>query len=103
MIVEVGLFRIDRGRAGEFRPVADDIRAAFARGGIPGLRFFRMAHAVEDGGQWAVPVGWDSISDHQKFVASDEGQRQGSLLGQFMAGSPEIFHLSLEDVNEGLR
>lgn len=31
MIVEVGRFRIDRCRAMEFEPVAEDIRAAFAR------------------------------------------------------------------------
>jgi heme-degrading monooxygenase HmoA len=103
VIVEVGLFRIDRGRAGEFGPVVDDIRAVFARGGIPGLRFFRMAHTVEDVGHWAVLVGWDSISDHQKFVASDEGERQGALLGRFMTESPEVFHLSLDNVTEGLR
>jgi hypothetical protein len=103
VIVEVGLFRIDRGRADEFGPIADDIRAAFTRGGIPGLRFFRMAPTVEDVGHWTVLVGWDSISDHQKFVASDEGERQGALLDQFMTEIPEVFHLSLDDVTEGLQ
>jgi heme-degrading monooxygenase HmoA len=103
VIVEVGLFRIDRARAGEFGPVADDIRGAFTRGGIPGLRFFRLAHAIEDVGRWTVLVGWDSISDHQTFVASDEGKRQGVLLGRYMTENPEIFHLSLDDVTEGLQ
>lgn len=103
MIVEVGLFRIERERDGEFEPVADDIRAAFARGGIPGLRFFRLAHAIEDVGRWTVLVGWDSIDDHQTFVASHEGQRQGVLLGRFMTDSPEVFHLSLDDVTKGLQ
>ncbi len=103
MIVEVGLFRIDRELADTFAPVADDIRSAFARGGIPGLRFFRMAHAVEDVGRWTVLVGWDAMSDHQAFVDSDEGSRQGVLLGRFMTESPEVFHLSLDDVTEGLQ
>lgn len=102
-MVGVGLFRIDRGRASEFGPVDDDISATFVRGGIPGLRFFRMAHTVEDVGHWAVLVGWDSMSDYQTFVASDEGERQSALLGQFMTESPEVFHLSLDDVSEGLR
>jgi heme-degrading monooxygenase HmoA len=102
VIVEVGLFRIDRGRAGEFAPVADDIRAAFGRGKIPGLRSFHMAHAVEDVGRWTVLVGWDSISDHRRFVTSDEGERQRALLGSFMTETPEVLHLSLDDVTEGL-
>lgn len=103
MIVEVGLFRIERHRAVEFAPVADDIRAAFASGGIPGLRFFRMAPAVEDAGRWAVLVGWDALADHQAFVESGEGRRQAKLLGQFMIENPEVFHLALDDVAEGLR
>jgi heme-degrading monooxygenase HmoA len=103
MIVEVGLFRIDRGRADEFAPVADDIRGAFGRGGIPGLRSFHMAHAVEDAGRWAVLVGWDSIGDHERFVASPEGERQRALLGRFMAADTEVFHLALDGVTEGLR
>ena len=103
MIVEVGLFRIDPRRADEFAPVADDIRSAFAAGGIPGLRFFRMAHAVEDAGRWAVLVGWDSIDDHGRFVTSAEGARQGELLVRFMTEPPEVFHLDLDDVREGLR
>jgi heme-degrading monooxygenase HmoA len=103
VIVEVGLFRIDPGRADDFAPVAADIRDAFKRGGIVGLRSFHIAHAVEDAGRWTVLVGWDSISDHRQFVASDEGQRQGMLLGRFMTERPEVFHLSLDDVTEGLR
>ena len=103
MIVEVGLFRIDRGGVAEFEPVADDIRSAFAGGGIRGLRSFHMAHAVEDAGRWAVLVGWDSIDDHERFVASAEGERQRVLLGRFMTDAPEVFHVSLDDVTEGLR
>jgi heme-degrading monooxygenase HmoA len=103
VIVEVGLFRIEPGRAPEFAPVAEDIRAAFARGGIPGLRFFRMDTAMEDAGRWAVLVGWDSVTDHRAFVASAEGKRQGMLLDRFMIDRPEVFHLSLDDVKEGLR
>jgi heme-degrading monooxygenase HmoA len=103
VIVEVGLFRIDRGRTGEFAAVAADIRSAFERGGISGLRSFRLANAVEDVGRWAVLVGWDSIADHERFVASDEGERQRGLLGQFITETPEVFHLSLDDLTEGLR
>ena len=50
MIVELGLFSIDRSRTREFDPVADDIRAAFAAGGIAGLHSFHMGAAVEDRG-----------------------------------------------------
>jgi heme-degrading monooxygenase HmoA len=103
VIVEVGLFRIDRGRTGEFAAVAADIRGAVERGGISGLRSFHLAHAVEDVGRWAVLVGWDSVVDHERFVGSDEGERQRGLLGQFMTEAPEVFHLSLDDVTEGLR
>ncbi len=102
MIVEVGLFRIDAERAGEFAPVADDIRGAFARGGIPGLRSFQLAPALEDAGRWAVLVGWDSIDDHRRFVASPEGERQRGLLGEFITGDPEVFHLALDGVTAGL-
>jgi heme-degrading monooxygenase HmoA len=83
VIVEVGLFCIDRGRTG--------------------VRSFHLAHAVEDVGRWAVLVGWDSIADHERFVASDEGERQRGLLGQFITETPEVFHLSLDDLTEGLR
>jgi hypothetical protein len=62
-----------------------------------------MAYTVEDVGRWAVLVGLDSISDHQKFVASGEGERQGALLSQFMHESPGVFHLSLDDVTKGLQ
>lgn len=103
MIVQVGLFRVDRGRTGEFASVAADIRGAFERRGIPGLRSFHLAHAVEDVGRWAVIVGWDSVADHDRFVASGEGERQRELLGQFMTETPEVLHLSLDDVTEGLR
>lgn len=103
MIVEVGTFRIDRGRAEEFEPVAQDIRDAFERGGIPGLRSFHMAPAVEDVGRWAVLVGWDAIGDHERFVASAEGERQRELLARFMTEDAEVFHLVLDNVTEGLR
>jgi heme-degrading monooxygenase HmoA len=103
MIVEIGMFRIDPRRAAEFEPVADDIRGAFARGGIPGLRTFHMAPTVEDVGRWAVVVGWDSVGEHEQFVASVEGQRQAGLLARFMTEQPDVFHLSLDDVEEGLR
>jgi heme-degrading monooxygenase HmoA len=103
MIVEIGLFRIDPRRVGEFAPIADDIRGAFGRGGIPGLRSFHMAPTVEDVGRWAVVVGWDSVGEHEQFVASAEGQRQVALLAQFMIEEPDVFHLSLDDVTEGLR
>jgi heme-degrading monooxygenase HmoA len=103
MIVEVGLFRIDRARADEFAPVAEDIRSAFERGGIPGLRSFHMERTVEDAGRWAVLVGWDSVGDHERFVASAEGERQRALLGRFMTEDAEVFHLSLDDVKEGLQ
>lgn len=103
MIVEVGLFRIDRRRVAEFGPVADDIRNAFAGGGIGGLRSFHLAHAVEDAGRWAVLVGWDSIGDHERFVGSAEGERQRVLLGSFMTDAPEVLHFALDDVTEGLR
>ena len=86
-----------------FAPVADDVRAAFERRGIPGLRSFHMAPAAEDGGRWAVLVGWASIEDHRRFVVSDEGQRQRALLERFMTGDVEILHLSLDDVSQGLR
>jgi heme-degrading monooxygenase HmoA len=103
VIVELGLFRIDQARADEFEPVAADIRGAFARGGIRGLRSFHIASAVEDVGRWAVVVGWDSIDDHRRFVASAEGERQRALLGRFVTADPEVFHLSLDGVTEGLR
>lgn len=103
MILEVGLFRIDRGRIAEFERVADNIRNAFAQGGIRGLGSFHMAHAVEDVGRWAVLVGWNSIGDHERFVMSAEGERQRVLLGSFMTDVPEILHFALDDVTEGLR
>lgn len=92
MIVEVGLFRIAPDRAEEFAPVAQDIRAAFARG-IGGLRFFEMRSAIEDAGRWAVLAGWEAVEDHERFVASVEGERQRVLLGRFMVGDPEVFHM----------
>lgn len=93
MIVEVGLFRIDPNRAEEFAPVAQDIREAFARG-VDGLRFFEVQPAVEDRGRWAVLAGWESVADHERFVASAEGERQRSLLGRFMVADPEVFHIA---------
>jgi heme-degrading monooxygenase HmoA len=96
--VEVGLFRIDPARFDEFGPVAEDIRAAFARGDIPGLRAFHMAPALEDSGRWAVLVEWDSVLDHGLFVESPEGRRQRSLLADFMIEEAEVFHLSLDSV-----
>jgi hypothetical protein len=101
--MEVGIFSIDPARAGAFAPVAADIRSAFVRGEIGGLRSFHLAPAIEDVGRWAVLVGWDSIDDHARFVASEEGQRQRTLLVRFVIGEPEIFHLSLDDVTQGLR
>jgi heme-degrading monooxygenase HmoA len=103
MIVEVGLFNIDPERAGDFHSVATDIRSAFARGGIGGLRSFHIAPAVEDPGRWAVIVGWATLDDHRRFVASAEGERQRELLAEFMTGDPEVFHLSLDGVTQGLR
>ena len=102
MIVEVGLFRIDPARAPEFAPVAEDIRSAFGRGEIPGLHSFHMAPALEDQGRWVVLVAWDSVTDHESFVASTEGERQRVLLAQFMTEDPEVFHVSLSDLREGL-
>ena len=102
MIVEIGVFEIDPGRAGEFDPVAADIRSAFDRGGIPGLRTFHLAPTVEDVGRWAVLVCWDSVDDHRRFVASTEGVRQRELLGRFMTADPDVFHLALDDVARGV-
>ncbi len=93
MIVEVGLFRIDPQRAEEFAPVAQDIREAFARG-VNGSRFFEMHGAIEDPGRWAVLAGWEAVADHERFVASPEGERQRALLGRFMVEAPEVFHIS---------
>ncbi len=93
MIVEVGLFRIEPGRADDFAPVAQDIRHAFTAG-IPGLRFFEMSAAIEDPGRWAVLAGWDAVADHERFVASAEGERQRGLLARFMVGVPEVFHIA---------
>lgn len=95
MIVEIGLFRIDPGRVDTFAAVADDIRGAFTSG-IPGVRFFRMEPAIEDQGRWAVLAGWDSLADHERFVASAEGVRQQRLLGAFMVGDPDVFHLGVD-------
>lgn len=103
MIVEVGLFRIDPGRTDEFAPVAADIRAAFEREEIAGLRSFHMAPAVEDPGRWAVLVAWTSIDAHRRFVESIEGRRQQGLLGSFMTGAPEVFHLELDELARGLQ
>jgi heme-degrading monooxygenase HmoA len=102
MIVEVGLFRIDPARGDEFAPHADGIRRAFEED-IPGKRSFHMASALEDPGRWAVLVAWDSVADHERFVASAEGRRQGELLQRFMVDEPEVFHVRLDDVREGLR
>jgi heme-degrading monooxygenase HmoA len=102
VIVEIGVFWIDPGRAGEFDQVAADIRSAFRRGGIPGLRTFHIAPSVEDVGRWAVLVCWDSVDDHRRFVASTEGERQRDLLGRFMTVEPDVFHLSLDDVTRGV-
>ena len=102
MIVEVGLFGIDEARTEAFEPVAQDIRAAFDRGGIAGLRFFQIAPSLEDAARWVVLVGWDSVAAHENFVASEEGQRQRVLLDRFMVGSSEVLHLALDDVTEGL-
>lgn len=93
MIVEVGLFRIDPGRADEFAPIAQDIREAFARG-VTGVRFFEIHAALEDPGRWAVLAGWEEVADHERFVASPEGERQRELLGRFMVDAPEVFHIS---------
>ena len=103
MIIEVGLFRIDRERVDEFLPAADDIRTAFARGPIPGVHSFHMDSAVEDSGRWVVLAAWQSIGDHERFVASPEGARQRDLLSRFMIDEPEVFHLSLDAVTEGMR
>ena len=73
MIVEVGLWRIDASR-GDFAPVADDIRDAFARLPIPGLRSFHMGPSVEEPARWVVVVVWDTVEDHRRFVASPEGR-----------------------------
>jgi heme-degrading monooxygenase HmoA len=97
MIVEVGLFRIDPARAEEFAPVAQDIRGAFARGDIAGLEAFHIAPAIEDPGRWTVLVTWGSVADHERFVASPEGERQRVLLGRFMTEPAEVFHVSLEN------
>jgi heme-degrading monooxygenase HmoA len=102
MIVEVGLFRIDPSRSAEFAPFADDIRRAFGPH-ISGLRSFHMASAVEDPGRWTVLVAWDSVADHERFVASEEGHRQRDVLERFMTDQPEVFHMRLDDVQEGLR
>ena len=102
MIVEVGLFRIEPSRSEEFAPIADDIRRAFGPH-IPGLRSFHMASALEDPGRWTVLVAWDSVADHERFVASAEGRRQRDLLERFMIDEPEVFHVRLDDVREGLR
>jgi heme-degrading monooxygenase HmoA len=101
VIVEIGLFRIDPARSDEFAPVAEEIRGAFARGGIDGLRSFRMGHAIEDPGRWAVIVGWDSSDDHARFVVSTEGERQRALLERFMVEAPEVLHYRFE--NAGAR
>jgi heme-degrading monooxygenase HmoA len=103
MIIEVGLFRIDPTRADEFAPIADDIRKAFARHVIPGSRSFHIDHAVEDAGRWVVLAAWNSIGDHERFVWSDEGERQRALLEDFMVEPPEVFHLALDDVEAGIR
>jgi quinol monooxygenase YgiN len=97
VIVEVGLFRIDAGRADEFAPVAADIRAAFDRHDITGLGSFHMAPAVEDPGRWAVLAAWTSVDAHRRFVESAEGHRQRALLSAFMTDEPEVFHLELDD------
>lgn len=96
MIVEVGLFRINPSRVDEFAPVAQDIRDTFARG-ISGLRFFELSATIEDAGRWAVLAGWDAVSYHENFVGSPEGARQRDLLGRFMVGDPEVFHISATD------
>jgi heme-degrading monooxygenase HmoA len=102
MIVEVGLFGIEPSRVEAFAPIAEDIRRAFAPG-IAGLRSFHMANALEDPGRWVVLAAWDSVDDHARFVASDEGWRQRALLERYMVDDPEVFHVDLDDVSEGLR
>jgi heme-degrading monooxygenase HmoA len=102
VIVEVGLFRIPPERTVAFEPVADDIRRAFAAGGIGGLRSFHLAAALEDPSRFTVLVAWNSVDDHRAFVASEEGVRQRGLLLDFMAGETEVFHVNLPDVERGL-
>ncbi len=102
MIVEVGLFRIDPDRGDDFAPVAQDIRDAFTRD-IPGLRFFEIGAALEDPGRWAVLAGWDAVADHERFVASAEGARQRELLGRFMLGEPEVFHIASVGIEASAR
>jgi heme-degrading monooxygenase HmoA len=103
VIVEVGLFRIPPDRTGAFEPVADDIRRAFAAGGIGGLHSFHLAEAMEDPARFTVLVAWDSVVDHRAFVASAEGARQRDLLAGFMVeGQTEVFHVDLPDVERGL-
>ena len=102
MIVEVGLWRIDASR-GDFAPVADDIRDAFARLPIPGLRSFHMGPSVEEPARWVVVVVWDTVEDHRRFVASPEGVRQRHLLAPFMVGDSDVMHYGLTGVKEGMR
>ena len=102
MIVEIGLFRIDPRRTRDFEPVAADIRSAFERGGIHGLRTFHMAPTLEDPGRWSVLVCWDSVDDHREFVSSNEGVRQRHLLDGFMTSDPDVFHLTLDDATQGV-
>jgi heme-degrading monooxygenase HmoA len=102
VIVEIGIFRIDGSRADAFAPITDDIRRAFASKPINGLRSFRMAPTVEDATRWSVLVSWDSLADHERFVASAEGRRQRLLLEGFMLGEPDVFHLELDAATEGV-
>jgi quinol monooxygenase YgiN len=62
-----------------------------------------MGAALEDPGRWAVIVGWDSVEAHERFVASEEGQRQRQLLQDFLTGEAEVRHFEFADLSEGLR
>jgi heme-degrading monooxygenase HmoA len=102
MIVEIGLWRIDAS-LGDFTPIADDIRDAFSRLPIPGLRSFHIGPSVEEPARWVVVVVWDTVEDHRTFVASPEGVRQRELLAPFIVGDPDVMHYELPGVKEGMR
>jgi len=77
----------------------DAFAAAYAEGSklllaAPGCRSARLLRGVESPSLFAAIVEWDSLEDHQSYLASASFGTFGALIGEFFAGPATVEHFT---------
>jgi heme-degrading monooxygenase HmoA len=77
----------------------DAFAAAYAEGSklllaAPGCRSARLLRGVESPSLFVAIVEWDSVEDHQTYLASPAFATFGGLIGDFIGGPVTVEHFT---------